>query len=498
VNLSPSRQRPSPSVLTAAHYGWLALGMLLLAVYGSLIPFHYRPRPLAEALSAFRHIAYYDPSDLGARGDWAVSVALFLALSYLLMAALCVDRRRRVGLCAAPAVVLACAVLSVAIEFVQLYFPPRTVSLNDIAVETLGGVAGTLLWLTGGQRITRWVRRVGTATGLTGLAGRLFPGYLALLLVVLLMPFDLTVSTGELAAKFQEGKIWLLPFHYRPPEGRTALLAKTALNMACFFPVGFLRVLASERSGAGRRRWPWVLLFGLGITSLVEFLQLFVYSRFCDTTDIVTGTAAVWLGWRSGEWFLAAWRSALTRSGSGAFAAGPDRKGRPAVWATLFLAWFGGVIYLNWQPFNFTTDPAQFTEGPEEVAVWGIRRMAWLPLVDYYWGSKYQALDQFLKKSLAFLPLGLLCALASNRVYRPRAALAVAAVALLAALVIEAGRYFLPSRTASVTDVLIQGFGAWLGFKLTQHLRALLWAECALYGYLHKSPSGQAFPAGRL
>src|SRR5262249_33702757 len=134
----------------------------------------------------------------------------------------------------------------------------------------------------------------------------------------------------------------------------------------------------------------------------------------------------------------------------------------------------------------------------EEAAVWGIRRMSWLPLVDYYWGSKYQALDQFLKKTLTFLPLGLLCALASQRLFRPRAALAVVAVALLAALVIEAGRHFLPPRNASLPDVILQGFGAWLGFRLTQHLRVLLWAERALYGYLYQSPAGQPLPSGRL
>src|SRR5260370_19716 len=150
---SSSQPRTSPSVLTGTHYAWLALGILVLAVYGSLIPFHFQPRPLNEAFAAFRHIAFHDPTDLHARGDWIVSVALFLALSYLFMAALCVDRRGRGNLAAAAAVLLVCAALSVAIEFAQLYFPPRTVSLNDIAVETLGAAAGTFLWLIAGQRI---------------------------------------------------------------------------------------------------------------------------------------------------------------------------------------------------------------------------------------------------------------------------------------------------------------------------------------------------------
>ena len=48
------------------------------------------------------------------------------------------------------------------------------------------------------------------------------------------------------------------------------------------------------------RWWPAVWL-GLGVTCLVEGLQFFVYSRYFDTTDILTGTAAVCLGWHCGQ-----------------------------------------------------------------------------------------------------------------------------------------------------------------------------------------------------
>ena len=50
------------TALTATHYAWLALGILMLAVYGSLIPFHVQPRPLDDALAAFRTLfAYMTP-----------------------------------------------------------------------------------------------------------------------------------------------------------------------------------------------------------------------------------------------------------------------------------------------------------------------------------------------------------------------------------------------------------------------------------------------------
>lgn len=461
------RGTASPSVLTARHFGWLAIGTLVLAVYGSLIPFTYRPRSLDDAMAAFRHIAFFDPTYLEGRGDWLISVVLFLALSFLFMAAICVDRRARIQLIAAPAVVLFCALLSVAIEFTQLYFPPRTVSLNDIIVETLGGIAGTLLWIIGGQRLTKWVRRVATGTDLASLASRLFPGYVVLLLIVLLMPFDLTISPGEFSVKYQEGKIWIFPFHRFVAEGEIALLVKLAANVACFFPLGFFKALASEHGPTARRRWPWLLLFGLGITSLVEFLQLLVYSRVCDTTDILTGTVAVLLGGRAGEALLAARRSAIAGSVAGPPTDDRIRWGRVALLTLLLLAWFGGILYLSWSPFDFTIDA---------VAVW-LRRIAWLPLVDYYWGSKYHALDLFLKKSVSFLPLGILGSLALPSDYRPWATPSVLLAAILASVAIEVGRSLLPSHSGSVTDVMLHCGGAWLGYKLTQYVRPLLCAE---------------------
>ena len=35
-----------------------------------------------------------------------------------------------------------------------------------------------------------------------------------------------------------------------------------------------------------------------------------------------------------------------------------------------------------------------------------------------------------------------------------------------------------------MTDVFIQTAGAWVGYRMTQFVRATLWAEAALYGWL--------------
>jgi glycopeptide antibiotics resistance protein len=470
-----------PPAPTADHYCWLAHGVFLLTFYGLLIPLRYQPRPFDEALTAFRQISYFDPSSLGARGDWVLSIVQFAVLSYLYMAALCVDRPAAFGFVAAAIIVPGCIILSITLEFLQLYFPPRTVSLNDIAVESLGGLTGALVWLLAGQRLTSGIRRFWNARGLSGLANQFLPAYLGLLLIVQLMPFDLTLGMGEIAQKYREGKIGLLPFQ-EITSGGIGPFFKVLTNAACFLPLGALVALVPRSTGW---RWPAVFGIGLAVTGAVEVLQLFVYSRYCLVTDIVTGTAAILLGWGLARNLCAhgvparAWVWRLGVAGRG-------MQG-PVTWVLLFCVWLGAMVLFNWKPFDFTTDPARFAAADglltdENTAVYALRRMAWAPLADYYWGSKYDAADQFLQKSLSFAPLGIIMAFALRRRERPGGSTRVVFVALVVGLAIEAGQFFIPSRHPSTTDLLVESFGAWLGFAATRHVETALRAEPAHSG----------------
>ncbi len=467
--------------LRAAHYGWLALAVFALTIYGSLIPFHFKPQSLDEAFATFRKITFSAPGDVGARGDWNISIALFTTLSFVFMGMFCVDRPRADTLRAAPLVAIFCAFLSLLIEFVQVYFPPRTVSVNDLIVQAAGGCLGTVAWLGGGQRITKWVRRLGSAMGVAGLARRLWPGYLVLLVIVQLMPFDFTVSFAELAAKYDNHGIALVPFANLLSKGVPELIGKVFIHGLCFAPLGFLRVLALDQAARARKPWLAVFTFGLAVSSLVEGLQLFVFTRVCDTTDIITGTAAVALGWYAGGIFCDYWGKFLQKPN---MRLTPDW--HPMVWTALTLTWLATILYFHWTPFDFTTDPARFTADSEDLTQYGLRRFSWLPLVDYYWGNKYNALDQFIKKTLSFMPLGFLIALGRRKLYQSGTTWLVISVALTAALLVETGRYFLPARGPSSTDLLISCFGAWLGFMLTQHIRVVFWAERTLFGFAHR------------
>jgi len=445
----------------AGGYRWAAAGLLVLTVYGGLLPFHFTPRPLAEAVESFRHIPSFDPWDLDARGDWIVSLVQYAALGFLLMAAMCADSPRSAG----PTAVIvapACVAFAVTMEFAQQFFPPRTVSWNDVAVESVGGVAGVMAWLAAGTRITKWARRVTAVTTVSDLSRRLLPAYLAGLLIVELMPFDLVVGRTELHTKYSEGRVLLIPFGaaFDAPA-----VGKAALNFIAFVPMGLLPTLAGKRQGrpGDRSHRPGAFLAG---PVLVEVLQLFVYSRAFDATDILTGMAGVWGGWRLAQ---------------------PGPFGRLARWTArprlgimgplAWLAWLAAIVYVHWHPFDFTLDPSRFAADSEEFAAYGLRRMTFAPFVDYYWGSKYNALDQFVRKGLSFLPAGVLVGLSARTVFQPAAARTAVVTALVTAVVLQVGRYFLPSHSPSVTDVLIACAGAWLGFRFTQFVRSILWAD---------------------
>jgi VanZ family protein len=443
--------------------------MALLTVYGGLLPFHYQPLPPGEALAAFRAIAYSDFHDLEARGDWVITLVQYGVLSFLLTAALCVDRPRWTALLAAWAVVPAGFALCVAVEFAQLYFPPRTVALNDIILGCLGTVAGVVAWTVAGPAAVGWARRLATAAGVAELAARLLPAYLAVVLVVQLMPFDLVTRPGELAVKWEEGKIRLVPF---ASFEEFFALPKMALSIACFLPLGLLRELARARGRKARGLpLPPVIL----MPALVEFLQLFVYSRYCDVTDIITGTVGVVAGREIGR-ALPPQRLAVLAGAANVWL----RSAAPLLAA----AWFGTVAVLYWWPMNFSADPALFVRDSEDFFAVGFRRVSLVPFVDYYWGSKYNALDQFVQKLVSFVPLGVIAACSLEDLFRPWIELKVVTAAAAVAGLIAVGQYFLPSHVPSLSSVLIQCTGAWVGFRLTRYLLAVLWAESALYGWL--------------
>ncbi len=455
------------------HFVVAAVGYMALAVYGSLVPLTYQPLDWNEALARFADIRYLNLG-IESRSDWVANILLFVPLAWLLMGALCVDRGPLwAGLCAIG-VAAACHALSWSIEFVQLFFPPRTVSVNDVVAETIGGATGCVLWLVTGQAITNWCRRLWALNRETSAVPTLIlPGYLLVLVLIHLMPMDLTIAPAEVYHKFKAGRI--LPVPFTQLHRGWEFVQGTLWNMTYFVPLGWLAAKLRRPDGGWRFSLVSIGLIGLLATAAIEGMQLFVYTRYCDATDIVTGTLAVMVAAIVARLSIAATAMPADRTATVSPASSVRRARGPQIsprgnfgvvaalgWL-LPIAWCGALAALNWWPFRFTTAPLPEANGVP-LPIWRARRIPWLPFEDYYWQSEFASFDQVLQKSITFAVLGVLLAVG----WRVRWAWLVVGIAALVAGCLEFGQFFIVARYPSITDVLIETLGAWCGFTLWQ------------------------------
>ncbi len=368
------------------------------------------------------------------------------------MGAFCADRGPSSS-AAALVVLPACLALSTGVEFTQLWFPPRVSSLNDIAAQFVGATFGSALWLVCGQAVTRWARRVWATAGTQGLVSRLLPGYLGLLFFMYGMPFNLTISPADLYHKWRGGAIRLVPF-VAPDIPTFQLVRKYCWTVALFLPLGLL--LANVRHPALQRARNWwrALAVGVAATSLIQCLKLFVASRFVDSTEVVVGSLAVLAGWG-----LALGLRYRRQTG----AATPRRN--TVLLGLLLLVWLAVGLFVNWEPFDFQWD-AGFALGR-------LRGLPLLPFADYLNDVYINVFDESVHKVLLFVPLGALLTLIFSSTVRGRGALVLLVAAVLAAG-FEAGQLFLPTRYPSVTDVLVETSGAFVGLILTRRAQWLL------------------------
>jgi VanZ family protein len=437
---------------TARHYGWLALGFLAFVVYGSLVPLDFRPLAIGEAIDRYR-MAWQVPIRVESRSDWLSNILLFIPLGFLLSGWLAVDRSRRAVIAVAIAIPVASAILSAVIEFAQVYFPSRTVSPRDVAAETIGGTIGGALWLAAGPWLT-WRARDRAAD--EGLSGSLLPAYLLALGLSHAMPLDLTISPGDIYHKYKIGMIQIIPYA-SVLRGEADGVRRTADQAVSFLIVG----LMLGQAKGWRVRGPWaVFAVGLATAGCCEVLQLFVASRRFDVSDIVTGSLTVFAGWLAGRSILSSPASHLPgtlRGGSGFQLA-------------FFSCWLGLVVASSWSPFDFAGDP--------EVCLEKLSALSTLPFADYYQGSVLNAADQIFRKAVLFLPLGMASGWRGSWTL-----LAAAGLAIL----IEAGQLVLPGRQPSITDILVETGGAWLGHVFARN------APCParLWGIRHPSAVGE-------
>ena len=199
----------SPISTNRHHTFWIFTAYLLFVVYGSLLPFEYREYTLAQAIELFAGIGYLDLGVVS-RADWMANIVLYIPLAYLCCAWILGMRAVSTGRYLALLLVFAiCLAVAVAVEFTQIFFAPRTVSLNDLLAETLGTLGGISLWAFGRGRIMQL--RDAFAVGGHQSVVAAIAAYGMVYVALSLFPYDFLISIRELAWKLESGsQSWLI------------------------------------------------------------------------------------------------------------------------------------------------------------------------------------------------------------------------------------------------------------------------------------------------
>ena len=435
-----------PPNRTSRGYALLALGVALFTVYGSLVPFDLRHRSWSNANAEFEQ-TLAGPLRMASKTDFAANLLLGVPLGFCILGAVRVDRPGFLGSVLAALVIWPwCLGLALGVEFAQLYAPGRSCTLADIVAQSFGSLLGLIGWLLLGTRFTNLVRRAWNKPRAGGAVGKMLLAYLGVIVLIQMLPLDVSPSPKMVYDRFRDGRVEVVPFASWSQLNVTITgKAGTACELiGLFLPAG---LLAARLPGRFARKWsdfPLVAFTSFGFALLTECGQL-VVSRQPSMTDALWGMTGGSFGWFIGR-------------GLQAIRTEPGIALEPVLILSQF--WLALLVVANWHPFQFANG---FRQGVTN----------WVPFADSTAKNYLAGLDEILLKTVLYLPLGVLIA-GSGRTTGgwPRLLLA-AGFGILAAAVLEFGQVFIPGRYPSVTDVLLAAIGSGCGAIVTRRLRTI-------------------------
>lgn len=411
----------------------------LMVAYASVMPLRYAPLSLAETWSQFQQIPWFQLG-IERRADWVANGLILIPFGFLFAGFL---HWRRPSVVWKLISFLGFAVLQAlfvcAIEFAQIWFPPRVLSQNDMLAGYIGGLLGFLLWHGVGDRFVDTVLhffrlpsglpRISILTQLCALA----------LLLYGLLPMDVMLTPEECGLKATSGRITWLPFSDWTGI-RDAI--KDAILCSWALPLGVVLSLRYGPQKAICQTLAWCVA--------IELISLPIFGRHTSVTDVVVSGL---LG-LTGVWLAKPIMRMLVRCDLA------------STWLLAAVAW-SGVLLVGFlvRYERLVTNRQELTE-----RLWGILTV---PLARAHSSSEFEAAENILVKLLLFAMLGFLLAGWCNRGKRPgqatghpvgnwRFLLAVFWIITIG-LSIEILQAFFMPLVPDVTDLLLYGTGSTLG-----------------------------------
>jgi VanZ family protein len=310
------------------------------------------------------------------RADWIANALVVMPSAFLLAGGIDYGRPSRVAYFAiAP--ILICLLMGIvfAIELTQVWFPPRTVSQNDIVAGCLGAVLGVIVWGLLGRVL---VGSIESFSNLPSIEHRI--RWLALMacfgcIVYSVYPFDVIMSRQEWLEKQSQGRIrWEWGWGNL---GLATWLKGIVVSFARMVP--FALFLGLKKPGHAS------LAYLSTIALLLELVQLPIFSKSFSTVELVASLTGAWFSYMAVvtyplwlKWFK-----------------------HPLWWALASFVCSVGIF----TAFNLRFDRILF-EDTELKQRW--KDFFLPPLIRYYYTSEYSALSNLAGKILLFSILGFL------------------------------------------------------------------------------------------
>jgi VanZ family protein len=423
---------------------YAGLAYLFFVVYGSLVPLDYHYKKWDDAIQAFAHIRYLKLG-IESRADWIANILLYIPLTFIWSAVAAQFPRRAARVTGLSLVLSTAIALSIGVEFTQVFFPQRTVSLNDIIAEIIGSILGTALWIGMGTRIGKWLthlrnsHQVGRDAALTGALSLYLLAYIG----YSLFPFDFVVSYAELATRLaNDHSAWL--FSSASCNSASRCMANALIDILAALPLGVAIARLNHTASASRVITAAVLGAMLGL--LIEGAQLFLDSGVSEGIAVLARTAGAGLGASAYQryWNAHADHELFT----------PHKLRLLAlILAPVYLT--GLIATQNWHFQEWLSWESGLAKLPQ---------VHFLPFYYHYFTTETAALASLLRISASYAPIGVVLWM-RNGDFQHGARFS-AGVAILVAAVVESAKLFQNHLHPDPTNVLIAAASALAGYVL--------------------------------
>ncbi len=427
----------------------------LVGIYSSLVlgplGFHFVPRTALSAWHEFLATPWFDNGS-DQRPDWIANLLMMVPFGLLAAGALGAGRSASARVIGSAAALLLSLGFVLAVKYAQLFFPPRTVSLNYIVAQSIGATLGVALFHPLRAMLWRLTAAPDAASRLRFMLDIAVLGFVAFAL----FPFDVTLSAHDIVFRLATlpRSLLSLPDAGRPLALQIVLLVATAiaampLGMRLAVPPVPPHLQAEDREQPrAAATLVWIAATGAGLLALLFGASLFVLSAKVSIATyglrllgVVGG--AVLLRW------VAAYDPRRVRY----------QLGRAVpyllVGYLLLLAFANGLLTRAWVT-------------PEQ-ALAGLKLNGLLPLWYFYISSKAHALQSVIVHVAMYAPIGVMVWL--RRGGTPRTAVGAGVMGFLLALAIEAARALKPGLQPDINAPVIGMIAA----AAANRLMAVLW-----------------------